>query len=122
MIPKRRHNGKNVGVLTTPGKRKLSFSQPEPSPFDDGTASTAQRKVRRVESLAGSNFDAVTIPRLHTLTGMLGAGKKQHQNRRQRNNSLSRCDPKQSTLSMFWKKDGILSVSQNKTASTQTRK
>ena len=102
-IPKRRCMGESVGVLATPGKRKSSPSQPEPSSVDDGTASTARRKVRRVDVLSGDKNDAGTRPRLHTLSCKLSTGEKKRQLHRPRNNSLPRSSTKQPTLSMFWR-------------------
>ena len=57
-IPKRRHAGKSVGVLATPGKRKFSFSLPEPSPSDEGTASTARKKQCQVRQVDNSELNA----------------------------------------------------------------
>ena len=91
------------GVLATPGKRKAPPSQPEPSSVDDGTASTARRKVRRVDVLSGDKNDAGTRPRLHTLSCKLSTGEKKRQLHRPRNNSLPRSSTKQPTLSMFWR-------------------
>ena len=105
-IPKRRHAGKSMGVLATPGKRKFSFSLPEPSPSDEGTASTARKKQCQVRQVDNCELKAEPRPRASTTTALGSAGCKQRRKRRQRNNSLPVEDPKQSTLSMYWKKDG----------------
>ena len=95
-----------MGVLATPGKRKFSFSPPEPSPSDEGTASTARKKQCQVRQVDNSELNAEPRPRASTITALGSAGCKQRRKRRQRNNSLPVEDPKQSTLSMYWKKDG----------------
>ena len=112
-IPKQRYQGMNVGVLTTPEKRKISSSQPEP--FNEGPARTAQ-KIRRLGTDVNQLGEKTRRPRLQTISGQINPKVKQEKKRRQRNTSLPKFDPRQTFLSNLWaRKCGASMLSNNPT-------